>query len=68
MQEKKFMVKPTVQNLIDALNKVEDKEKCIVLSTERENFHYLQSIYELTDNLEKDDTVIALTSDIDYLP
>lgn len=69
MQEiNNFMVKVTVQNLIDALNRVEDKEKCIVLSTECENFYYLQSIYELTDSLEKDTTVIALISGIDYPP
>ena len=63
-----FMVKATVQNLIDALNKIENKEQFVVLSTERENFHYLQSIYKLTDESEDDINVIALTSDTDLPP
>ena len=63
-----FMVKATVQNLIDALSKIENKEQFVVLSTERGNFHYLQSIYKLTDESEDDINVIALTSDTDLPP
>ena len=58
------MVKVTVQTLIDALSKIEDKEQFVILSTETENFHYLQHIYQLRDDDEDDINVIALTSDI----
>lgn len=59
-----FMVKVTVQTLIDALSKIEDKEQFVILSTEAENFHYLQHVYQLRDDDEDDINVIALTSDI----
>ena len=63
-----FMVKATVQNLIDALNKIENKEQFIVLSTKHDSFQYLQGIYKVTDELEDDTSVIALISDTSLPP
>ena len=62
------MVKATVQNLIDALNKIENKEQFIVLSTKHDSFQYLQGIYKVTDELEDDTSVIALISDTSLPP
>lgn len=65
MQEtNNFMVKVTVQTLIDALSKIKDKEQFVILSTETESYHYLQRIYQLRDDNEDDSNVIALTSNI----
>lgn len=62
------MVKATVQNLIDALNKIENKEQFIVLSTKHDSFQYLQGIYKVTDESEDDTSVIALISDTSLPP
>ena len=63
MQEtNNFMVKVTVQTLIDALSKIKDKEQFVILSTETESYHYLQHIYHLRDDNEDGSNVIALTS------
>ena len=69
MQEtNNFMVKVTVQNLIDALNEIENKEQFVVLSTKHDNFQYLQSVYKVTDESEDDTSVIALISDTSLPP
>ena len=62
------MVKATVQNLIDALNKIENKEQFIVLSTKHDSFQYLQGVYKVTDESEDDTSVIALISDTSLTP
>ena len=62
------MVKATVQNLIDALNKIENKEQFIVLSTKHDSFQYLQGIDKVTDESEDDTSVIALISDTSLPP
>lgn len=63
MENRKFIIKVTVQSLIDALSKIEDKEQYVVLSTDENDIRYMQHIYALTDTNEKDDpNVIALTS------
>lgn len=62
------MVKATVQNLIDALNKIENKEQFIVLSTKHDSFQYLQGVYKVTDESEDDTSVIALISDTSLPP
>lgn len=61
-------VKATVQNLIDALNKIENKEQFIVLSTKHDSFQYLQGVYKVTDESEDDTSVIALISDTSLPP
>lgn len=62
------MVKATVQNLIDALNKIEDKEQFVVLSTKHDSFQYLQGVYKVTDESEDDTSVIALITDTKLPP
>ena len=69
MQEtNNFMVKATVQNLIDALNKIENKEQFVVLSTKHDSFQYLQRVYKVTDESEDDTSVVALISDTSLPP
>ena len=60
-----LVVKVTVQALINALSKIEDKEQYVVISQEHDHFTYLQSVYELADQIEDDDKVIALVDSID---
>ena len=60
-----LVVKVTVQALINALSKIEDKERYVVISQEHDRFTYLQSVYELADQIEDDDKVVALVDSID---
>ena len=61
--ERHYLVRVTVQTLIDALSKIEDKEQYIVVSQDPDNFTYLQSAFELTDPLEEDRVVALVGSD-----
>ena len=60
-----LVVKVTVQALINALSKIEDKEQYVVISQEHDHFTYLQSAYELADQIEDDDKVVALVDSIE---
>lgn len=60
-----LVVKVTVQALINALSKIEDKEQYVVISQEHDHFTYLQSVYELADQIEDDDKVVALVDSIE---
>lgn len=59
------LVKVTVQTLINALSKIEDKEQYVVISQEHDHFTYLQSVYGLADPIDEDDKVVALVDSID---
>ena len=59
------LVKVTVQTLINALSKIEDKEQYVVISQKHDHFTYLQSVYELTDQIEEDNKVVALVDSIE---
>ena len=60
-----LVVKVTVQALINALSKIEDKEQYVVISQKHDHFTYLQSVYELADQIEDDDKVVALVDSIE---
>lgn len=59
------MVRITVQNLIDALSKIENKEQYILISHDSRNFTYLQSVHELTNVYGGDSKVVVLIGGFD---
>ena len=51
--------------LFNALSKIEDKEQYIVMCQKHNLFPYLQSVYELADQIEEDNKVVALVDSIE---
>ena len=51
--------------LFNALSKIEDKEQYIVTCQKHNLFPYLQSVYELANQIEEDNKVVALVDSIE---
>ena len=69
--ERPYLHKVTVNNLINALNKIDNKELFVTVSQDPDNYSYLQSVYVLTDptpvalDVYDDKSVVALDVDDD---
>lgn len=55
----------TVQDLIDSLNKIGDRDMPVAFYNNGNNYEFLRSAYIITDEDHDNDTVLVLTSDGD---